>query len=365
VAFLTNVAFPDAVNQGYTMFRTADPFWDAFTRHDSGWYCDIARNGYYYTPDGRANIAFFPAYPLLMRLVGRIFGRAASDFYLGGIIVSWVAFVVAMVVLWKLASLDMPRRRAERSVLLTMIFPFAFFFGMVYTESTFLMFTVLSFYCFRTRRWIVGGLAGAVATASRVNGILMLPALAWIAWQNAEPATRDRVLAAAGLTLVPLGVASYSLFVYQLTAVPGGSNNPLEWAAAIQRWNYIPGGPPWTAPLALIGQLITHPVAYLASDPKTLCDALNGVIGILFVVALPFVWHRLGAAYGLFMLANLWLPLSSGALEGIGRYCSVLFPMFIWLATARSRLLSTALIVCFALFYTFCVALFVNLYPLI
>ena len=58
---------------------------------------------------------------------------------------SWVSFVLAMVVLYRLAALDLPRRRAERAVLLTAIFPFSFFFGAVYTESTFLLFTLLSF----------------------------------------------------------------------------------------------------------------------------------------------------------------------------------------------------------------------------
>ena len=56
-----------------------------------------------------------------------------------------------MVVLYRLAALDLPRRRAERAVLLTAIFPFSFFFGAVYTESTFLLFTLLAFYGFRTR----------------------------------------------------------------------------------------------------------------------------------------------------------------------------------------------------------------------
>ena len=34
-----------------------------------------------------------------MRYVGRLFGRAPGDVYLGGIVVSWVSFVLAMVVL--------------------------------------------------------------------------------------------------------------------------------------------------------------------------------------------------------------------------------------------------------------------------
>jgi hypothetical protein len=364
LAFLTNIVFPDYQDQRFTMFGTPSLFWDTFARHDSGWYYQIARTGFHYTPEGRDTIAFFPVYPLLMRYVGRMFGRSPSDVYLGGIVVSWTAFVVAMIALYHLASLDVPRRRAARAVLFTTIFPFAFFFGVVYTESTFLMFTVLTFYCFRTRRWIAGGLCGALATASRVNGVLMLPALAWMAWRTAETTPRDRALAVAGLVLVTVGVGWYSLFVYQLTSIPGGSHNPFEWAVAIQRWGYYPGGSPWKAPFHLLHMLVTHPLQYLASDRLAPYDTLNGLAGILFLAAVPFVWSRLGAAYGLFMLVNLWLPLSSGVFEGVGRYCAVMFPCFIWLATIRSRLAAVSVCVGFAMLYTLCLTLFTNVHPL-
>src|SRR5204862_6929359 len=111
----------------------------------------------------RSTFAYFPVYPLLMRYVGRLMGPAASNVYIAGIIVSWVSFVLAMIVLYELARLDVPARRAERAVLLTAVFPFAFFFGVVYTESLFLLCVVSSFYAFRTRLWMLGGLAGAVA----------------------------------------------------------------------------------------------------------------------------------------------------------------------------------------------------------
>jgi hypothetical protein len=364
LAFLTNIVFPDFQDQGFTFGGAPNAFWDPFTRYDSGWYFQIARNGFHYTPEGRDTIAYFPVYPLLMRYVGRAFGRSPGDIYFGGIVVSWTAFVIAMVVLYYLAALDLPRRRAERAAVLAAIFPFAFFFGVVYTESTFLMFAVATFYLFRTRRWIAGGVCGALATASRVNGILMLPALAWIVWRTAENTPRDRWLAGIGLALVTAGVGAYSLFVYQLTTIPGGSHNPFEWAAAIRRWGYYPGGSPWTAPFHLIQTLLTHPYVYLTSDRLAPYDALNGLAGISFICTVPFVWHRLGAAYGLFMLANLWLPLSSGVFEGVGRYCAVMFPCFIWLASVRSRAWATAVTVTFAMLYTLCLALFTNVHPL-
>jgi mannosyltransferase PIG-V len=365
LAFFVNLAFPLHQPVPVTMFGQSSPLVGPFIRYDSGWYYEIARNGYEFVPGGPSvgvgkagKIAFFPLYPMLMRYAGRLFGRTTADMYLGGILVAWTSFVLAMVALFFLARLDLPRRQAERAVLLTAIFPFAFFFGMVYTESLFLLLTVLSFYGFRTRRWWLGGVAGALATATRVNGILMLPALAWVAFRGAQPTIRDRTLAAATLVLVATGVGAYSVYVYRL------SGNPFEWAASIARWGYHPGGAPWLAPVQLIERLATHPYRYMTTDRMAVYDTLYGITAILFAVAIPFVWRRFGAAYGVFMLLSLSLPLSSGVFEGMGRYCSVLFPCFIWLASIRSRSVSTAMIVVFAMFYTLGLAFFVTIHPL-
>lgn len=364
IAFLANVVFPLDQREPFTMFGRTSPFWDPFARYDSGWYYQIANNGYQFVAGGPSvgvgkpgKIAFFPVYPLLMRYAGRLFGGSPGDAYLGGIVVSWTAFVFAMIGIYYLARLDVPARRAERAVLLTAIFPFAFFFGVVYTESLFLLCTVAAFYGFRTRRWVWGGLAGAVATATRVNGMLMLPALAWIAWRTASD-RRDRLMAIVGLVLVASGVGLYSLYVYSLTG------NPLEWVASIQQWGYYPGGAPWLAPFRLVITLVMHPYTFLAGERMAPYDTLNGIAALAFAAAVPFVWRRFGAAYGIFMVANLWLPLSSGQFEGLGRYCSVMFPCFIWLGSLRSRVVVTWLVVIFAMFYTLCLALFVTLHPL-
>jgi hypothetical protein len=317
LALLINVSFPLHQHEQFTVFGSASPFWDTFARYDSGHFEGIAWNGYRPMPGGRSNIAFFPVYPLMMRAIARVFSRHHATFYISGIALSWLCFVLAMVALYLLARLDLPEEAAERAVLLTMIFPFSFFFGVVYSESTFLLFIVLAFYFFRTRRWLLGGLCGAVATATRVPGILLLAPLAW---QHAEP--------------------------------------------TLQRWGYYPGGSPWMTPVGLVRRLVTEPYHYLVTEPMAIYDTLYGVTGILFALATPFVWWRFGPAYGLFMLLNLWLPFSSGALEGIGRDCSVLFPCFIWLASLRSRTIFTALVVCFAMFYTLGLALFVTVHPL-
>src|SRR5262249_29953315 len=201
----------------FTMWGRTSPFWDPFTRYDSGYYWGIARYGYAPLEGGRSNIAYFPVYPFLMRHVGRLFGRSPGDTYLGGIVVAWTCFVLAMVALYYLARLDLPRRKAERAVLLATIFPFAFFFGVAYSEATFLLFTVLAFCWFRTGRFIAGGASASLAIATRTPALVMLPALAWIAWRRAEPTVRDRLLAAGGLALAATGFIAYCWYIYALT----------------------------------------------------------------------------------------------------------------------------------------------------
>src|SRR6266852_8666389 len=104
LAFFVNLAFVPYQPAQVTMFGQPSSFWDPFTRYDSGWYYQIAKYGYRFVAGGPAvgmgkpgKIAYFPVYPLLMRYVGRLFGRTGGDVYLGGIAVSWMAFALALI----------------------------------------------------------------------------------------------------------------------------------------------------------------------------------------------------------------------------------------------------------------------------
>jgi hypothetical protein len=358
MAFLANVTFPEYQREQFTVARQADAFWDTFARYDSGWYQNIARNGYRAADGGRSNLAFFPLYPMLMRHVGRLFGTRAFDYYLGGIVISWLAFFGAMVMLYRLASLDVSPQEAERALWYAAIFPFAFFYGVVYTESLFLLLAVTAFYGFRTRRWILGGLAGALLGATRPNGLLIWPALALVAWNAAGEDRSNRWWAAVSLLVVPAGFLAYGWYNYHL------SGHWFEWYAALQRWGYEPGSNSFGVYIELGRALVTRPVAFLMGERNAPYDLLNASAAALALIAIPFVWRRFGAAYALFMGLNLYVPLSTGQFEGLGRYCTVLFPLFIWLATLHSQIVQQALLAGFAMLYVLCLALFVNIHPI-
>ena len=76
-------------------------------------------------------------------------------------------------------------------------------------------------------------------------------------------------------------------------------------------------------------------------------------------------WRRFGAGYALIVAANIALPLSSGQLEGLGRYTAVLFPVHFWLASALPRPLIAPFYATSGGFYAFCCLLFTLVHPLL
>jgi len=358
VAFLANVTLPDRIDQRFSVFASPNAFWDTFARYDSGWYSGIAARGYAYVEGGRSNLAFFPLYPLLMRWGGWALGGEQQHFYLAGVVVSWLAFAAAMVLVYRLARLDLAHAAALRCTAYAAVFPSAYFFGVAYSESLFYCGLVGAVLALRTRRYGWAVVAGAAMTATRVNGVMFVPALAWIAWQSAEPSRSGRVRALAAAAGAGLGFAAYCAYNYLL------SGDPLAWYHSIQRWGYYPGGNPASGLVAIARALLTRPYQFLSTEAMAPYDAINATMAIAVLVLVPFVWRRLGFGYALVIALGLVLPLSTGQFEGLGRYCSVLFPVSIWLGGMQGEARHLGLMAALAMFYALALALFVNVHPL-
>src|SRR5205809_739024 len=68
LALMVNVVFPLDRPLQMRVFSDPSPFWDTFARYDTGYFEGIAWTGYTPLAGGRSNIAYFPVYPMLMRL---------------------------------------------------------------------------------------------------------------------------------------------------------------------------------------------------------------------------------------------------------------------------------------------------------
>jgi hypothetical protein len=357
-AFLANIVFPPYQDQGFSMFRTAHAFWDTFARYDAGWYHGIAAQGYVYGEGGRNNLAFFPVYPMLMRAGGTLLGGRQEDYYFAGIVVSWLAFAAAMTVLYRLALLDLPRSAAIRAVIYTAVFPFAYFFGLVYSESLFLFALVVAAYGLRTQRWMAAAAGGALMTATRATGVMAVPGLALLAWQVACGDRRRRITAIAAVAASLLGIGLYSLFNAAM------SGTPLAWYHAITFWGYEPGGNPFGGVAGLVQALLMRPYQFLTTEPMAPYDTLNALSAIAALTLVPLIWRRFNAGYALIVVAGLLLPLSSGQFEGLGRYCSVQFPVALALASLHGEVRHHVLLSASAMFYALGLAMFVTVHPL-
>ena len=357
VGFIANVTIPDYQDQGFTVMKEPNPFWDRFARWDSGWYYGIASTGYKYVEGRPSNLAFFPVYPKLMGALGRVMGGAQQDFYFAGILISWLAFAAAMPLLYRLARLDLPHEQATRVTLYAAVFPSAYFFGVVYSEAVFLLTLVSAALALRSKRWILAAVAAAIMTATRVNGVMFLPALALIGWDAASNGRERRWALAAAISGVA-GIAAYSWVVYRV------SGNPFEWYHSITRWGYHPGGNPLAGLMAIARQLLTRPIEFIATERMAPYDTLNAMAAAGALVVVPFIYQRFGRGYAAIVVLGLLLPLSSGQFEGLGRYCSVLFPLPILLGSMRGETRHLGMMTGFVMFYTLGLVLFGNVHPL-
>jgi hypothetical protein len=357
VRFLASATFPEAADQGFSVFDRPSPLWDSFARSDAGWYYGIAARGYDYVEGGRNNLAFFPLYPILMGGLGHLFGGRQPDFYIAGIVVSWAAFALAAVVLYRLARLDLEHRSAIRVVAYASALPGAQFFGVVYSESLFFLTLVSAVLALRERRWVMAGVSAAAMTATRVTGVMFLPALALLAWQSAGEGSQQRRRAAGAVAAGLLGIGAYSGYNYWI------AGDPFEWFHAIQRWEYRPGGNP-LAGMAAVGEaILTRPIQYLSTERMAPYDAVNTLSAAFALALVPLVWLRYGLAYAAVIPLGLYLPLSSGSLEGLSRYSAVLFPVAIGLGGLKGELRHLLLMVSLTLIYGLCLAWFATAHP--
>lgn len=140
-------------------------FWEQWRHWDTNFYLQIATQGYV----NRQTMAFFPLYPLLIR--GLTF--VTTNPIISGMLISNVAELFMFVILYRLVEEEFGKERAYYTVLFFSIFPSAFFFSGVYTESLFLCFSILTFYQIRRGRWLAAGLCACLASLTRPDGVYL------------------------------------------------------------------------------------------------------------------------------------------------------------------------------------------------
>ena len=363
----------NAVTTGFEL--SPDKLSNLPARFDAGWYGGIALDGYSFGGSFKRqeNIAFFPAFPMLMRAAGYPIGafgpglprdRRLVRLLWGGVFLSLVAFAWASAYLWRLArDILGDASRATDTVALLAAYPFSVFFSAPYTESLFLLGAVAAVYHFRRDEWAKAGAWGLLVGLTRPNGCFLSAVLGvmvaerlWRARGNSSAVPPIHIPKSLASAAMPgLGMLAYSVYVYRLTGSLFGWARLHEaaWGRAYEGLAPVQRAYGWLTDEGLFH--VIEGVPY---------DTLNS-LGLIF--ALLMLWpvlRRLGPALALFIAINVVPPMLAGGVLSLGRLSSTLFPAFIALAAISTPRVNTALITGFALGQGLATAIFFTWRPL-
>lgn len=298
-------------------------------RWDTVYYQIIVEQGYV---NERASV-FFPLYPLTAKILSRLTGLGSLESLW---VISTLAYLVALVLLYILTEEKFGSAIARRSVAALAVFPSSFFFLALYPQGLGLALVLVSVWLAQKQRWLACALFSLLAglthsTALPLSLIILTETVIFIR-QNTHP-WRWVTLFIAGMPALGIG---------------------LFWAWRVNR-NFPPiiniitnefgryPAPPLTNLINWVSMLPQH----LLSP-----DWLINSIAILLTIA-SIVWakQKFSAGWGLYQSALLIMVLGIGVnydpLLSYNRYILAGFPIFImlgwWSNTPAKRLAGVAL----------------------
>lgn len=326
--------------------------WDHF---DSGFYLGIAQHGYWpaSTLHSQTNWVFYPLYPLLISIFGKLFGGSTDAYHIAGVLIANIAGVFMMVYLYLLARKEFGSNRvAARAVLYLAVFPTAFFFSAIFTESLLLGLCIASIYYARKQCWWLAGLCGGLAALTRLQGVTLIVPLAWeylrvVSARYAPlPAELPRDLRARAkiglncyfrglllaarelknwLTALALGLVPCGLLAFMLYGLVDVNDFMATFHASTFGWRRTLS-PPWR----LLIFSLRNPV--LGQPLNWNFWVLNIVAAFACLAVLIWAFRRLPMIYTLYSAVMVLVPLTSSLLNSYGRYMLLVFPAFLLLA---------------------------------
>lgn len=333
-------AYQVLTNSSIGSFNGWLAFWN---RWDAIHYVSLAENGYQATGDSRFLIIFYPLLPWLIRIAALIFG----NYVISALFVVAVASIAAGLLLKQLVKLDFSNEVADRAVWFMFIFPGSAAFHLPFTESILLVLAIGSFLAARTGRWPMAGLLGALACLSRINGLVLIPALAVEAGHQFWMTRRWR-WQWLWIGFIGLGIVGYLLLNYKV------HGNPFMFMTyRRQHWFQVLSWP-W---VGLREKIL------MAQHGTGETGVITGVQDLLFLILgfVATIWSfiKLRPSYAVWMTCNWLLFTSTTFIVGVARFTVIMFPLFILFSTLAARPTWYTILTVWSLLF---LALFTGLY---
>jgi Gpi18-like mannosyltransferase len=354
VAIIAIFTIPEYTGDEYTPrdFET-HPLIDASLRWDAGWYVDIARDGYEWTGAGEESVAFFPLFPMLLKAILLVIPD--SLLYLSAVLLNHAIFFVALLPVWLYAYRFGGRPVAQRTLLLLCLFPTAFFFNAVYTESLFLLVSAVALLALHRSNFIVAGLVGFLTSLTRPTGVLLAFPFLIQLWRQRTDDLWKSALRGWPIVLVPAGLIAYMGYLWI------AFGRPLGFLEVQEAWGHVQ-----MLPTTAIIESFRYLAETEVRDVFWIMGAANTFLTI-WALVMAFVIIRSDSLGSSFAFAAILMPLAAGVesmpVVSMARYVLVLFPLFIPLAIwARNWSIQALIIAAFLPAHIMLLALFVRWY---
>ena len=313
-------------------FKPSYPYYESLLKHlgpdwlvkwagfDGVHYITIVQKGYFGT--GLIQ-AFFPVYPLLVYLFNWI-----SNPVVVGILLSHLFFIGALylwVLLLKKQNIHTPW---IQMILPFLLFPTAFFFGAMYTESLFLFLVFLCLFLLKQKKLFYAAVIAALASATRVVGIMLVPMMmvaVYVDWRHQKLRNTLTLIKNICISLVgSIGLLAYMTYLWNVF------HDPLYF---LHVQNEFGGGR--QEKLILLPQVLYRYIKIFIAMPgwswSYYAYTQELIITLLVVGVLSWLTYkhwRSHLAELVFAWGVVFLPPLTGTLQSMPRYALAVFPVF-------------------------------------
>jgi Gpi18-like mannosyltransferase len=312
---------------------------------DSAWHLSIIKKGYSFS---NQSYAFFPG----LTVFGSLFDLVFKNQMLSLWVISSLSGIFWVPIYQIVAEKYMNKREAIISTLLFAFFPYVFLFTtVIYTESLFLFFILLTWHYFENHKNDKTILFASISTLIRPVGFLIvIPIILY----NILEAKNNRFILILK-SLFPL-ITLFGWFFY--SRIKSG-----DWFASIHtsEWNEMYNLYTWiTSIIPKFGtRSLYFPIPWLIQHP------LSPFFIFFFMIITPFLLYKLFKTHwyaGIYSIIYSACIMSIGTVVSYPRFLSFLFPIWMFgsykfLQNRTSTLLSLVII---SLFYIISIILWKN-----
>lgn len=296
-------------------------FFNKMASFDGVHYLGISENGYLNT--GLVQ-AFFPLYPFLMRMLNILI----NNHLISGLLISHFFTLFSFYAFYYLVKMEYKQKIASWSLVFFALFVSSFYLRSLYNESLFLTLIFTSLIAGKKKHYLIAGILGALASATRVVGIFIWPSLLLMVFFQ----DRRKFDAYLDVSLSALGLMAYMLYLQKFFADPlyffhmqeqfGASRQTQLVSFPRVIWRYLKIF--WTV-RPIDWKFYTYVQEFILS-----LLALGGLALVSwqnFKKKIKINWTFLVFAWGSYLLPTL-----TGNFSSMPRYILVCFPLFIYLA---------------------------------